>query len=74
METVPTDFVDGYSSEEDGAGAASQSKVWGRLYPVGTSFTAIGRFGKLNGTIVPLQLELYRTSFICLISETTRTV
>ena len=47
METVPTDFVDGYSSEEDGAAGASQSKVWGRLYPVGTSFTAIGRFAKL---------------------------
>ena len=61
METVPTDFVDGYSSEEDGTAAASQSKVWGRLYPVGTSFTAIGRFGKLNGTIglVPFQHVRY---------------
>ncbi len=42
METVPTDFVDGYSSEEDGTGASQEQAVWGKLFPVGTSFTAIG--------------------------------
>ena len=35
METVPTDFVDGYSSEEE-------VDVWGRLFPIGPSFTAVG--------------------------------
>ena len=38
METVPTDFVDGFGSEEDD----SQEEVWGRLFPIGTSFTTMG--------------------------------
>ena len=37
METVPTDFVDAFSSgDEDGAVA------WGRLFPLGSSFTSVG--------------------------------
>ncbi len=41
METLSSDVLDGYSSDDDGVGA-SQSKVWGRLFPVGTSFRALG--------------------------------
>ena len=39
METVPTDFVDGFGSEED----ETQEEVWGRMFPIGASFTAIGK-------------------------------
>ena len=38
METVPTDMVEGYGSDED----ASNQAVWGRLFPIGASFSAIG--------------------------------
>ena len=39
METVPCDFVDGFGSGED---EESQDNPWGRLFPIGSSFTAVG--------------------------------
>ena len=39
METVPTDLVDGCGSEEDD----TQEEVWGRFFPIGSSFTTIGK-------------------------------
>lgn len=40
METVPTDMVDGFGSDED-ATEADGPGVWGRLFPIGSSFTAL---------------------------------
>ena len=39
METVPTDMVDGFGSDDD---ATEGPGVWGRLFPIGSSFTALG--------------------------------
>ena len=38
METVPTDFVDGFGSGEE----ETIEEPWGRLFPIGTSFTSLG--------------------------------
>ena len=40
METVPTDMVDGFGSDEDAN--VNDHVVWGRLFPIGSSFTALG--------------------------------
>lgn len=37
METLPSDMVDGEYSEEDDA-----EETWGRLFPLGSSFVAVG--------------------------------
>ena len=40
METLPTqDVTDGYEEEEP----EQHEEIWGRLFPVGASFTALGR-------------------------------
>ena len=44
METVPTDGVDGFYSEED----ENQEEIWGRLFPIGASFSALGGWHALH--------------------------
>lgn len=41
METVPTDCMDPYSSGDEGT---ADDDVWGRLFPIGPSFVALGEF------------------------------
>ena len=38
MQTVPTDFIDAPDSEEN----EEKEEVWGRMFPLGSSFVAVG--------------------------------
>lgn len=38
MQTVPTDFIDGPDSEEN----EEKEEIWGRMFPLGSSFIAVG--------------------------------
>jgi len=43
METLPTqDVCDGYFSDEEES--SQESVAWGRLFPLGESFVALGKF------------------------------
>lgn len=44
METVPADFIDGQFSEED---EEAETDTWGRLFPLGESFVALGKHNVL---------------------------
>ena len=40
IQTVPADYVDSYSDEDD----AAEEETWGKLFPVGASFKTFGMF------------------------------
>ena len=42
MQTVPTDFIDAPDSEEN----EEKEEVWGRMFPLGSSFIAVGNYMK----------------------------
>jgi len=44
-ETVPADFLDGFdvTEEEDEENSPKEDVCWGRVFPLGSSFIAMGK-------------------------------
>lgn len=45
-ETVPADFLDGFdeTEEDDEETSPKEDVCWGRIFPLGSSFVAMGNF------------------------------
>ena len=41
-ETIPTDFLDGFGVSQETVDDPNEPICWGRMFPLGTSFVAMG--------------------------------
>ena len=46
--TMPTDCMDGIDDLSDGDASSTDSNVWGRLWPLGSSFSSFGTYRTLQ--------------------------